>query len=217
LSARAARNLEYLLELVMNRTSKRARPLAKAGKPGKFRVSLDMVSINGLIYLAVLVAALGGALWFTAFGTIRGVPVSVVLKFLSDDTARNAYFSGHKQQLHDRLDRMGIEEEVKAFYRPKIQDEAELDRYIHQLLYNTTGYLGIAYEVDAKGVLAPKNIQDPAFEQWFQLAYRVGIVTGSREEAGVQYVVSPDGDVFTYKQVSSLFPLDTLKMMINQK
>ena len=197
----------------MNKTSKRTRPLAKAGKPGKFRVS----SIKGLIYLATMLAMLGGALWFTEFGTIRGVPVSVVLHFLRDDTARNAYFSGDKQQLHDRLDRMGIEEEVKAFYRPKIQDEAELDRYIHQLLYNITGYVGIAYEVNAKGVLESKKVRDPAFEQWFQLAYRVGIVTGSKEEGGVQYVISPDGNVVPYKQVSSLFPLNTLKMMSNQK
>jgi hypothetical protein len=200
----------------MNKISKRTRPLTKAGKPGKFRV-LDMRSIKGLFYIAALVAMLGGAIWFTEFGTIRGVPVSVVLQFLRDDTARNAYFAGNKQQLHDRMDQMGIEEEVKAFYRPKIADEAELDRYIHQLLYNITGYVGIAYEVNAKGVLAPKKVQDPAFEQWFQLAYRVGIVTGSREEAGVQYVISPDGNVVPYKQVSALFPLDTLKVMIHQK
>jgi hypothetical protein len=192
----------------MNKTSKRTKSTKKADKPG---------NVKGLLYLVALVSALGGALWFTEFGTIRGVPVSVVLQFLKDDKARNAYFSRDKQQLHDRLDHMGIEEEVKAFYRPKIQDEAELDQYIHQLLYNITGYVGIAYEVNAKGVLAPKKVRDPAFEQWFQLAYRVGIVTGSREEAGVQYVISPDGNVVPYKQVSSLFPLDTLKVMINQK
>ncbi len=176
-----------------------------------------MRSIKGLLSFTAMMATLGGALWFAEFGTIRGVPVPVVLQFLSDDTARNAYFSGDKQQLHDRLDRMGIEEKVKAFYRPKIQDEAELDRYIHQLLYNITGYAGIAYEVNAKGSLVSKTVRDPAFEQWFQLAYRAGIVVGSREEAGVQYVISPDGNVVPYKQVSSLFPLDTLKIMINQK
>ena len=200
----------------MDRTSKRTRPLAKVGKPGKSRVSSEMRSLKGLLYLAAMMATLGGALWFAEFGTIQGVPVPVVLQFLSDDTARNAYFSGDKQQLHDRLDRMGIEEKVKAFYRPKIQNEAELDRYIHQLLYNITGYVGLAYEVDAKGVLVPKKVRDPAFEQWFQLAYRAGIVVGSREEAGVQYVISPDGNVVSYKQVSSLFPLDTLKIMIKQ-
>jgi hypothetical protein len=201
----------------MDRTSKRTRPLAKVGKPGKSRVSSDMRSLKGLLYLAAMMATLGGALWFAEFETIRGVPVPVVLQFLSDDTARNAYFSEDKQQLHDRLDRMGIEEKVKAFYRPKIQDEAELDRYIHQLLYNITGYVGIAYEVNTKGVLASKKVRDPAFEQWFQLAYQAGIVVGSREEAGAQYVISPDGNVVSYKQVSSLFPLDTLKIMIHQK
>jgi hypothetical protein len=192
----------------MNKTSKRTKSAKKAGKPG---------NVKGLLSLVTLLSVLGGALWFTEFGTIQGVPVSVVLHFLRDDTARNAYFSGDKQQLHDRLDRMGIEEEVKAFYRPKIQDEAELDQYIHQLLYNSTGYVGIAYEVNAKGILIPKKVRDPAFEQWFQLAYRVGIVTGSREEAGVQYVISSGGNVVPYKQVSSLFPIETLKTMLNQK
>jgi len=201
----------------MHRTSTRTRLLAKAGKSGKFRVALDMRSIKGLIYFATMVAVLGGTISFTEFGTIRGVPVSVVLQFLRDDSARNAYFSGDKQQLHDRMDHMGIEEEVKAFYRPKFRDEAELDQYIHQLFYNITGYVGTAYEVNAKGVLALKKVRDPAFRQWFQLAYRVGIVDGSREEAGVQYVISPSGGLVPYKQFSSLFPLDTLKMMINQK
>jgi hypothetical protein len=192
----------------MNKTFKRAKPPKKAGKRR---------DAKGLLYLVALVAVLGGALWFTEFGTIKGVPVAVVLQFLRDDTARNAYFSGDKQQLHDRLDHMGIEEEVKAFYRPQIQDEAKLDQYIHQLLYNITGYVGIGYKADAKGVLSPKKVRDPDFEQWFQLAYKAGIVTGSREESGVQYVISPDGNVVPYKQVSALFPLDTLKMMVRQK
>jgi hypothetical protein len=190
--------------------SKQTRPPTKVSKTEKF-------SVSWLLYSMALIAFLGFALWFTEFGTVQGVPVAVVLQFLSDDTARNAYFAGDKQELHDRLDHMGIEEKVKAFYRPQIQDESKLDQYIHQLLYNSTGYVGIAYTVDNKGVLAPKKVRDPAFEQWFQLAYKAGIVTGSREEYGVQYVISPDGNVVPYKQVSALFPLDTLKMMVHQK
>jgi hypothetical protein len=156
-----------------------------------------MGSIKGLLSRTVMVAVLCGIIGFTEFGTIRGVPVSVVLQFLKDDTARNAYFSGQKQQLHDRMDHMGIEEEVKAFYRPKIRDEAELDRYIHQLFYNITGYVGTAYEVNWKGVLVLKKVRDSAFGQWFQLPYRVGIVSGSRQQAAVQYVTSPSGDLVT--------------------
>jgi hypothetical protein len=190
--------------------------MAKTNKLGDFMKFLDIRSKKGFIYLAVFVTMLGGVIWFTEFGTIRGVPVSVVLKFLRDDTARKAYFSGDKQKLHDQLNRIGIEEEVKAFYRPNIQDEAELDLYIHQIFYDNTGYIGQAYDVNGAGLLAPKKVKDPIFEQWFRLAYKLGIVIGSREEAGVQYVIGPGGNLISYPQAANLFPLDTLKTMSNQ-
>lgn len=177
----------------------------------------DMSNIKALLSLAVFAVTLGGAIWFTEFGTIQGVPVSVILQFLRDDTARNAYFSGDKQQLHDRLDLIGIEEKVKAFYRPQIQDEVELDKYIHQLFYNSTGYVGKAYDVNAQGILVSKKVQDPVFEQWFKLASQAGIVTGRREVAGVQYVIGSAGTVVRYDQAAALFPLNTLQTMIDRK
>lgn len=89
--------------------------------------------------------------------TIADVPLSIVIRFLQDETARNAYFTGDGQKLHDRLNQMGVEEQIKDFYRPQIPDEVALDRYIHQLLYDRTGYVGKAYQLNGQGVLVLKH------------------------------------------------------------
>ncbi len=88
--------------------------------------------------------------------TIADVPVSIVISFLQDETARNAYFMGDSTKLHDRLEQMGIEARIKDFYRPQIPDEAALDQYIHQLLYERTGYVGKGYRLNDQGVLVLK-------------------------------------------------------------
>lgn len=88
---------------------------------------------------------------------IGGVPSSIIMRFLQDDIARSAYFSGNKAGLHDRLDDMGIEAEMKTFYRSQIPDEVELDQHIHQILYDRTGYVGAAYQVNSNGVLVLKE------------------------------------------------------------
>ncbi len=109
-----------------------------------------------ILYLAIVLVAGGLVLLFlTGQLVIGGVPSSIVITFLQDDLARNAYITGDRQALHDRLDNLGIETQIKAYYRPKIQDEQELDLYIHQILYDRTGYIGEAYQVgsDKKLVL----------------------------------------------------------------
>jgi hypothetical protein len=88
--------------------------------------------------------------------TIADVPVSIVISFLQDETARNAYFMGDNTKLHDRLEQMGIEPRIKDFYRPQIPDEVALDQYIHQLLYERTGYVGKGYRLNEQGVLVLK-------------------------------------------------------------
>ncbi|MCY7282554.1 MAG: hypothetical protein LH679_03755, partial [Cyanobacteria bacterium CAN_BIN43] len=88
---------------------------------------------------------------------IGGVPSSVILTFLQDKPALTAYFQGDKQALHDRLNEIGIEEQVKAFYRPQIPDEVKLDQYIHQIFYNRTGYVGKEYQVNEQGTLTLKQ------------------------------------------------------------
>ncbi len=87
---------------------------------------------------------------------INGVPLSIIAAFLRDKIARRAYFRQNRRALHDRLWAMGIEEQIKDFYRHQISDEIELDRYIHQLLYDRTGYVGRDYQVNTEGTLLLK-------------------------------------------------------------
>jgi hypothetical protein len=88
---------------------------------------------------------------------IGGVPSSIILTFLQDQPALTAYFQNNKQALHDRLEELEIEEQIKAYYRPQIPDEAELDQYIHQVFYDRTGYVGEDYQVNEQGILSLKR------------------------------------------------------------
>lgn len=113
------------------------------------------------ILLTLLALSLGGAAWTILFVneqvTVGGVPYRIVHKFWQDKAARDAYFAGDRQALHDELSSLGVEDDIKDFYRPKFDSEYELDRYIHQLMFNQTGYVGEAYEVDNYGQLRPRS------------------------------------------------------------
>lgn len=146
--------------------------------------------------------------------TLQGVPVSIILTFLQDQQARDAYFANNKQGLHTRLQELNIEEEIKAFYRPQIPDEVQLDQHIHQIFYETTGYVGKAYRVSSDGRLV---LIDYQYEQWYPLAYQAGVVIDSKYENGTHYVVSPDGIIAPYQQVAKVFPIPTLKQLIRLK
>jgi hypothetical protein len=87
---------------------------------------------------------------------IRRVPLPILLEFLKDDTARKAYFQDNKKTLHDRLNQMGVEEKIKDFYREQIPNKYALDRHIHQIFYDNTGYIGKAYQVNSQGTLVNK-------------------------------------------------------------
>lgn len=111
-----------------------------------------------IIYLSLLLCVLISVLLFTNGPfTIGGVPTPIIMSFLQDETARDAFFQGDNKKLHARLQAMGIEEKVKAFYRPQIHDEAKLDQHIHQILYDRTGYVGIDYQVNSEGILVLKQ------------------------------------------------------------
>lgn len=88
---------------------------------------------------------------------IGGIPSSVIMTFLQDRPALTAYFHRDNQALHDRLNAIGIEEQIKAYYRPQIPDEVKLDQYIHQVFYNRTGYVGRDYQVNGQGTLILKH------------------------------------------------------------
>jgi hypothetical protein len=170
------------------------------------------------ISLSLTLVVTGGWLWLSNKATtIRGVPASILLKTLEDGAIRDALLNKQKTALHNRLKQMGVEEEIKAFYRPRIQDEAELDRYIHQIFYNNVGYVGDAYYADQAGILHYKIPPDNSFRKWFKLAYAAGVVIGSRQENGIQYVISPRGTLAPFEDIAVLFPTADLEKMIELK
>ena len=165
----------------------------------------------------LLLILVGGGLLMSPSLTIQGVPMSIIGKFLMDGPARDAYWSGDGKALHDRLDDLGIEAEMKAFYRPQIPDEVQLDQHVHQIFYETTGYVGQAYKLDGQGNLVLKRSPTEKFEKWFQLAYKAGVVASSEQVDGVQYVISPEGVRATYQQISALYPKPFLEQLIKMK
>jgi hypothetical protein len=119
----------------------------------------SLFDILGRIIRMTTIVGLGlAAIWFfSGRMLIGGVPSSVILTFLQDRPALNAYFQNDDQGLHDRLNELGVEEQIKDYYRPQIPDEAKLDQFIHQVFYNRTGYVGEAYEVSEQGRLRLKR------------------------------------------------------------
>lgn len=106
---------------------------------------------------AVVGLSIGGATWVSLFVsgrvTLGGVPYPILNRFWHDEAAKVAYFGGDRQVLHDRLSEMEVEEDIKDYYRSRFDDEGELDRYIHQIMFDRTGYVGEAYTVDNYGRL----------------------------------------------------------------
>ncbi|MBD2123196.1 MULTISPECIES: hypothetical protein [Trichocoleus] len=124
---------------------------AKTPGSGSLRSPQQIVVLAGsgiLLSLGLWVVLVVGE-----YVTIGGVPFSVIVSFLQDNTARTAYFEGNSTQVHDRLSEMGVEEQMKGYYRDRIADEVKLDQHIHQVLYDRTGYVGQAYRVNAQGIL----------------------------------------------------------------
>jgi hypothetical protein len=114
--------------------------------------------LRRIVTLAIVICLGLCTIWFFSGQLlIGGVPSSVILTFLQDQPARTAYFQNDDQALHDRLDALGIEEQIKAYYRPQIPDEIKLDQYIHQVFYNRTGYVGNEYQVNEQGTLRLKQ------------------------------------------------------------
>ncbi len=113
--------------------------------------------VKSILLSVILLVGIWLALFTSGYVTFGGVPAPIIMKFLSDETAREAYFQGDRTKLHNRLNDMGVEEDIKAYYRPQIPDEAQLDQYIHQLFYERTGYVGVRYRVNSQGVLVLKK------------------------------------------------------------
>ena len=129
--------------------------------PSRLSQRLDAQSYRQLwqrgAVAAVLLLTVGGAAWANLFiaerVTLGGVPYRIVSKFWQDKEARSAYFAGDRQGLHTRLQALGVEEDIKDYYRDRFSNENELDQYIHQIMFDRTGYVGEAYQVNGYGRL----------------------------------------------------------------
>lgn len=123
-----------------------------------------MVTVT-LIGTVLLMLSLSLSLLYSNHLTIGGIPSSIIQKFLTDSEAVDAYFAGDGKKVHDRLKALQIEKDIKDFYRRKISDEVELDRYIHQLLYDRTHYVGLDYQLNADQKLVLKDgIKSPSMD-----------------------------------------------------
>ncbi|MGB8702210.1 MAG: hypothetical protein WCD18_22565 [Thermosynechococcaceae cyanobacterium] len=172
------------------------------------------MAIAGVVGLGV---ALGGLWMAQSQLTYKGVPLSIIVQFVQDPIAREAYFAGNKQRLHNRLDEMGVEDQIKDFYRSRIPDEKELDQYIHQLLYENTGYVGEAYRLDSQGKLVLKPTLTREFWTWFRLAKRLKLVTDKEIEEDVIYLITPKGSRVPYEVISSIYSIEDLHQLMTLK
>jgi hypothetical protein len=163
---------------------------------------------------SLLLVLVGGVLLFQDSIVIKGIPLSLVFKGLVDIPTLEAYMSGDKKALHARLQALGFEEQIKAYYRPKIRDEVKLDRHIHQIFYETTGYIGQAYYVNSQGTLSLKSPVDTQFPRWFDLASQAGVVVDHFKEGDTIYVISPGGAVAPYKDIAKVYPPNLLNRLI---
>ncbi|MBO3463415.1 hypothetical protein G7B40_000895 [Aetokthonos hydrillicola Thurmond2011] len=156
-------------------------------------------------------------IWFwSAYPTLtyKGVPISILVDFLQDTIAREAYFKGHKKALHHRLKELGVEEKIKDFYRPQFQEEQELDRYIHQLLYNNTGYIGAAYLVNAQGELQLKPAINQNFLHWFELAKKLNLAIDYEIDNGVIFIITPEKQSVPYTVISNVYSISELEKLL---
>jgi hypothetical protein len=180
---------------------------AKRPKSSKW-LKMALGASLGTFFLA------GSGLWLAKDSlTYHGVPLGMILNFLADPMARNAYFDGDRTLLHKRLDELGFERDIKAYYRPQIRNEVELDRYIHQLMYDNTGYVGKAYRLGPGGQLVSRNELPQDFQAWIQLAMQLGIAKGHTIENGEIYIDVPNGPAVPYKMLKSLYTLSDLQRL----
>jgi hypothetical protein len=187
----------------------------------RFRNTIRPTSLKGSYIAAgsacaLLLGVLGFSLAFPSL-TYKGVPLSILLKFIKDPIARQAYFEGDKTELHNRLDQLGVESEIKAFYRPNIQDEQALDLHIHQLLYDNTGYIGKAYRLNELGQLAPLSSLPPNFNSWFALAQQLQLAESYEMKDKEIYIITPQGSRAPFTLMSQLYTIPEMRQWASGK
>lgn len=158
----------------------------------------------------LLLGLLGFSVAFPSL-TYKGVPLSILLKFVKDPIARQAYFEKDKAGLHNRLDELGVEPEIKAFYRPNFQNEQDLDRHIHQLLYDNTGYVGKAYRLNELEQLVPLSTLPPNFNHWFTLAQQLQLAASYEMKDDVLYIITPQGSRTPFTLMAQLYTIPEMR------
>ena len=202
----------------IHKNSSSVRPLSQGTAPTKVEPKTSPRRVTRLaLGLGAIAVLMGAGGFFFRYGTVQGVPVSVVLKFVGDKPAREAYFSGQSFLLHERLQELEIEEEVKAFYRPQFEDEKELDWYIHQIFYDRTGYIGKAYKVGPGRQLILKTSKDYQYPRWVVLARRAGLIVDQRQDQGTYFVKTPEGAWVLYEEMLEQYPLPWLHRFLRQQ
>lgn len=126
-----------------------------AAQPSKKKKS-KAKAITRLTLVALLAAGTWVALFTADMVTLRGIPYSVLNKVLRDKDSRAALLARNSKALHDRMNMIGVEYDIKRYYSDRIEDPVELDQHIHQVFYNLTGYVGENYVV-VRGKLVPKS------------------------------------------------------------
>lgn len=123
------------------------------------RLEIEAIRKKSTMIIAVFSTPLFIAIYLFLSGNLvlGGVPSSIIMKFLQDSVAVDAYFSRDGRLVHDRLQKLNVEKEIKDHYRDQISDPIELDRYVHQILYERTGYIGVDYQLSASGNLKLKD------------------------------------------------------------
>lgn len=164
--SRVQRRLKYplksdrtFLKLVRRKRAQSSRLYHRVNSE-RFRIQL----LRGAVVSAFVGLSLGtnvlGSLFVNEKITLGGVPYRVVQQFWNDQQARDAYFGGDRQALHDRLAELEIEESIKRYYSSRFDNEDELDLFIHQVMFDRTGYVGEAYQVNDYGQLSPVSYRD---------------------------------------------------------
>ena len=97
-------------------------------------------------------------LFTTGVVTLGGVPYTILLKVWQNPAARSALLGGEETELHNLMGSLGIEYDIKEYYRDRIQDPVKLDQQIHQILFDRTGYVGENYTVRGRTLV----LKDPS-------------------------------------------------------
>lgn len=133
-------------------------------RDSRFQRSDRTLGSASVVFKIILAIALGGLGWIwvemldKGHFAIGGVPSPIIVSFFQNETARKAYFDGDNEKLYSQVQSMDLADKLKPYYRSQFEDEAQLDRYTHQILYDRTGYIGKAYQVSPQGTLVLKKL-----------------------------------------------------------